>query len=782
MKNNPLQEHQEIIAREIKTLENDFDSTPLFLTLYDFKEAKFKYFNPNFSFFCGLDEEIIYEKGQEIYKSIIHPDDQCKFIGDLNSWKKMAPGKTKESFIRMKNKENNWSSIFFTQRIYNWNPDHENPVILSFGREIKFSKQEELQFQKPPTSSSATLYRQLIGSLDEGFCIIEMIFDEQKQPVDYLFVETNPAFEEQIDLPNAKGRTMRELIPDHEDPWFENYGKIAVTGIPSRFQFLSEKLGNVWLDVYAFRVGDNNSRRVAILFRNITRRKHYEENLLKDKQNLESKAVDRQQELEENHDLLQAVFDNTNLGIAILQCIFDEHGEAKDFKYLRVNKVLKSMHGDKDMLGCTVLETSKYDVQFALFEALKDVMATGEPLDREIYFDKEGYNNWFRITARPQGDLLIASLEDISERKAKAQELEETIRFKRQLVRTSPETIMIINLNSFSVRYINKDIFPKSGMTREKIEGMPLAEILPYVHSRDREKLLELHKKLLKSSDDDIHDIELRLKLQGESWEWFSVRGKIFHRKDSTWVDEYVLLVRNIEEIKKTQKALLKAEKFSIQGEIARTLAHELRNPLASIGMATEVLGRKLEDSQKEELENYLQILSRSAKTLNSLVTNLLNSSNYSPAVLKRQDLAKILEKTIHQAGDRIYLSGIKVVKKFEGPYPIMADKEKLQIALLNIIVNASEATTPEKGIIEIEIKSHKTDFQLNIRDNGHGMEPEQIERLFEAFYSNKDTGVGVGLSSVKNVLEEHDAEVKVESEPGKGSCFKLFFHNADIK
>lgn len=781
MKNKTLPLSQELITRKIKNLDNDFDSTPLLLSLYDFKDANFKFFNPNFSSFCGLQDKTMAKKGQDIFKMLIHPDDRCKFIGDPGYWKEIPPGETRESFIRIKNKENKWSTFFFSQRLYEWNIDPENPVILSYGREINLSNPEGLPFQKKPVSTSSTLYKQLIESLDEGFCIIEMIFNEEQKPVDYFYVETNPAFEKQIDLSDAKGKSMRELIPDHEEHWFKTYGKVALTGIPSRFQFLSEKLGNIWLDVYAFRIGERNSRRIAVLFRNITERKRYEERLLKAKQELESKARAGQKELEENNELLQAVFDNTNLGIAILQTLFDEHGEARDFRYLRVNKVLKEMHGDKDVLGCTVLETSKYEVQFALFKALKEVVATKEPLDREIYYDKEGYNHWFRITARAQGDLLLASIEDISERKAEAQELKETIRFKRQLVRTSPETIMIINLNSFNVRYINKDISPESGMTRESIEGMPLADILPYVHPRDREKLLLLHKKLLKSSDDDIHDIELRLKLKGSFWEWFSVRGKIFHRKDSAWVDEYVLLVRNINELKKTQKALLRAEKFSIQGEVARTLAHELRNPLASIGMATDVIGRKLEGSQKKELENYLQILSRSAQTLNTLVTNLLNSSNYSPAVLKRQDLAKILEKTLHQAGDRIYLSGIKLIKNFEGPYPIMADKEKLQIALLNIIVNASEATTPQKGVIEIEVKTHKTDFQLNIKDNGHGMEPEQIERLFEAFYTNKDTGVGVGLSSVKNILEEHDAQVKVESEPGKGSCFKLFFHNADI-
>jgi signal transduction histidine kinase len=291
---------------------------------------------------------------------------------------------------------------------------------------------------------------------------------------------------------------------------------------------------------------------------------------------------------------------------------------------------------------------------------------------------------------------------------------------------------------------------------------------------------MDMHRRLLKSSDDDIHDIEIRLKLQRTSWEWFSVRGKVFHRRDESWVEEYVLLVRNIHNLKNTKKALLKAEKLSIQGELARTFAHELRNPLASIGMVTEVISTKLAE-EKENYTTYLEILTRSTKTLNNLVNNLLNSANYTPSVLKKQNLAEILDDTINMASDRIYLSGIKVIKNYNGPYSIMADKEKLEIALLNIIVNASEATIPQEGIIKLEVKKHKTDFQLSITDNGHGLEQEEIDSLFEAFYSKKETGMGVGLSSVKNILEEHDAPIKVESTPEEGTTFNIYFQNAAL-
>src|SRR5690606_11234336 len=120
----------------------------------------------------------------------------------------------------------------------------------------------------------------------------------------------------------------------------------------------------------------------------------------------------------------------------------------------------------------------------------KQVMITGNPLDREIYVDKEGYNNWFRVVARPQNTLLIISIEDITRQKSKAEKFKEAIRFKKQLIRTSPDTILIINLDDYHVRYINQDMLTRAGMTRKRIMGMTLPDMLAYIHPRDREVLI----------------------------------------------------------------------------------------------------------------------------------------------------------------------------------------------------------------------------------------------------------------------------------------------------
>ncbi len=122
-------------------------------------------------------------------------------------------------------------------------------------------------------------YRTLFESIDEGFCVIEMLFDQNDKPIDYRFLEVNPSFEQQTGFKQAEGKTMRQLVPNLEDSWFEIYGKVALTGEPIRFENRVEAM-NRWFDVYAFRIGQAQERKLAILFNDISDRKRIEATLV----------------------------------------------------------------------------------------------------------------------------------------------------------------------------------------------------------------------------------------------------------------------------------------------------------------------------------------------------------------------------------------------------------------------------------------------------------------------------------------------------------------------
>lgn len=139
--------------------------------------------------------------------------------------------------------------------------------LISVSRDVT----EQINERKKIEESEAK-YRHLFERMDQGFCIIEVIFDESNKGVDYRFLEINPVFENQTGLSNALGKTMKEMVPDLEDKWPEMYGKVVMTGIPSKFVDESESI-NRWFEVNAFRIGKAQDNKVAILFSDVSERK-----------------------------------------------------------------------------------------------------------------------------------------------------------------------------------------------------------------------------------------------------------------------------------------------------------------------------------------------------------------------------------------------------------------------------------------------------------------------------------------------------------------------------
>ena len=143
------------------------------------------------------------------------------------------------------------------------------------GISVHFQDVTERKKTEEALRESEEQYRSLFESIDEGFCTIEVLFDENGRPADYRFLEVNPSFGKQTGIYDAVGRRMREIAPQHEEHWFEIYGRVALTGEPIRFESRAEQLHR-WYDVYAFRVQEPELRRVAILFKDITERKKAE--------------------------------------------------------------------------------------------------------------------------------------------------------------------------------------------------------------------------------------------------------------------------------------------------------------------------------------------------------------------------------------------------------------------------------------------------------------------------------------------------------------------------
>jgi PAS domain S-box-containing protein len=149
----------------------------------------------------------------------------------------------------------------------------ENGEVLGFYVLVNDITQKRIAEEK--LIQNEEKYRSLFESMDQGFCIVEVLFDDHNKPEDYRFLEVNPVFENHTQLKNATGKKARELVPRLENRWIQIYGDVALSGLSARFIEESEAMG-LWFEVYAFRIGNPDNRQVAILFTDITQRRQSE--------------------------------------------------------------------------------------------------------------------------------------------------------------------------------------------------------------------------------------------------------------------------------------------------------------------------------------------------------------------------------------------------------------------------------------------------------------------------------------------------------------------------
>jgi len=239
--------------------------------------------------------------------------------------------------------------------------EHGNVVlIVPEGREVT-----ERQRAETALRASEARYQSLFESLDEGFCVIEVLFDENGVARDYRFVEANPAFEQQTGLANVVGRTIRELAPGIEQHWFEIYGRVALTGESIRFDAGAEPLGR-WYDASAFRVGTPDERRVAILFKDVTPARAANE---------ERERLLRELEVERSR--LVSVFQQAPAFLAVLR------GPTHVFE--RANEAYYQLIGHREIVGRPAFDALPELRNQGLEALLGSVLETGEPfVGREL--------------------------------------------------------------------------------------------------------------------------------------------------------------------------------------------------------------------------------------------------------------------------------------------------------------------------------------------------------------------------------------------------------------
>ncbi len=232
--------------------------------------------------------------------------------------------------------------------------------------------------------------------------------------------------------------------------------------------------------------------------------------------------------------------------------------------------------------------------------------------------------------------------------------------------------------------------------------------------------------------------------------------------------------VSELDKVNTELQELKSIEKFASTGRIARTIAHEVRNPLTNISLASEQLKDAI--SKTPETDLLLDMIGRNATRINQLVSDLLNSTRFAQLVYTDTDINVLLDEALDQAKDRIELNHIRVEKKYDTHIsPVKLDREKIKLAFLNIIVNAIEAMEKDKGILQISTRLLGNRYVVEFRDNGIGLDDEALQKLFEPYFTSKMKGNGLGLTNTQNIILNHKGNIKVRSKPGSGAVFQIF-------
>ncbi|HMK60932.1 MAG TPA: HAMP domain-containing sensor histidine kinase [Dissulfurispiraceae bacterium] len=239
--------------------------------------------------------------------------------------------------------------------------------------------------------------------------------------------------------------------------------------------------------------------------------------------------------------------------------------------------------------------------------------------------------------------------------------------------------------------------------------------------------------------------------------------------------ESFNFMITKLKTARNLEEKLREAEHLSGLGQLSRHMAHEIRNPLNFISLSIDHIAAKYRPDEKEKSDKFASLISgirQEITRLDKLVNDFLDYSR--PLSLNRQmvSIKELLDDMIDLIWAKADVEGIKILKDYDTAVELYLDPDLFKTCVLNVVANAFHAMSSQKGDKVLTIKSaiDKDIFLLTIADKGEGVPEENLSKIFEPFFSTKETGLGLGLPLTKRVIEEHGGRVDFKSEPGKGS------------
>ncbi|MEW6734363.1 MAG: ATP-binding protein, partial [Acidobacteriota bacterium] len=237
-------------------------------------------------------------------------------------------------------------------------------------------------------------------------------------------------------------------------------------------------------------------------------------------------------------------------------------------------------------------------------------------------------------------------------------------------------------------------------------------------------------------------------------------------------------MVIGLRERHELEGKLNRAEQSALIGRLASGIAHEVKNPLNYISLTIDYLRGKFPASNADTQEIFFEkmdTIKDEIKRLDRLIRNFLSYGRPPKFTFKPVQLQEIINSLFTLTADQAKQQSIEMyLQQDSGEKTILADAEQLKSCFSNIIINAQQAM-PAGGKLNVQIKPEATGVEVTFSDTGSGIAKENVEKIFEPYFSTKDTGTGLGLALVKRIIEGHGGRISVESTIGQGTNFKVW-------
>ena len=393
---------------------------------------------------------------------------------------------------------------------------------------------------------------------------------------------------------------------------------------------------------------------------------------------------------------------------------------------------------------------------------------------------------WTWALRRKVQQRTLSLQQELAERRRTEDSLRQSEERYRQLTEQSHDLVCELDAQG-CFRYINPNY--------QALVGEPVSELIghripepSHIDPADLARIREMWGSIAQEGSRMAFDYRLR-DLSGD-WHWFEGRSSAFRNRDGEVV--VVLVSRDVTERRRTDELLRQTQKLESLGVLAGGIAHDFNNLLTAILGNLNLAQNSLSDLSPAT--HYLDNVEKAVLKASDLTKQLLAYSGKGRFVVKELDLNHVVEEMTHLL--QVSISK-KIALRFRlaADLPLIeADTAQIQQVVMNLVTNASDAIGDQDGTITISTATQEVDGSyiattfptqpiqpgsyvvLEVGDTGCGMTPETLARIFDPFFTTKVSGRGLGLSAMQGILRGHKAGIKIYSEPGRGSIFKVFF------